>query len=637
MLINANKTVNATFNSSVVGSKAIVVAGSGPSNNSLWGAIEANTNLVYITLTYQGFTKDSIYFLSSGDNIDVDGNGFLDDIDGEATNSNVQYAITDWAADAGDVIIYMIGHGGTGSFKMGEQETLDATTFASWLNTLQTKIAGKIVFVYEACLSGSFVSSLNPPSGKERIIITSASETENAYFISDGLISFSHYFWYEILSGEDVYDSFVTAKNAIKFITANGQSPTIEDNANGIPNEKTDGSISTNFKIGSGITSAADIPVIGTVSPEQTIASGISATISAENITTTGSILKVWAVIKSPDFEQGFSEGTPVTSMPTIDLTDTGGGVYTAEYNGFNVNGAYLISIFAKDDKNNISLPATTTVIQETALCSYTINPKVQTNTSDTGSGSVTVTPSDSSCAWTAASNASWITVNSGASGTGSGTVGYTVSANTGIARIGTITTAGKDFIVAQTGAQIEDCTISLSPQNVTISSESTEGNIVVLASSSNCAWSTNTSASWLTVTDPSGGTGTGDGTIAYSADANSSVSSRVGVIMVNNQPFQLTQKGACTYSLSPVVTAIQSTGSSSESVTVTSSDSSCTWVAITDVDWITVNPSSSSGTGAGTVGFSVNANTSGAMRTGKVMIDGQNFIDSPVSRYRTV
>ena len=31
-------------------------------------------------------------------------------------------------------------------------------------------------------------------------------------------------------------------------------------------------------------------------------------------------------------------------------------------------------------------------------------------------------------CAWTATSNASWITINSGSSGTGNGSVGYTVS-----------------------------------------------------------------------------------------------------------------------------------------------------------------------------------------------------------------
>jgi hypothetical protein len=37
-----------------------------------------------------------------------------------------------------------------------------------------------------------------------------------------------------------------------------------------------------------------------------------------------------------------------------------------------------------------------------------------------------------STCDWTASSNAAWITVTSGASGSGNGTVSYSLTANTG-------------------------------------------------------------------------------------------------------------------------------------------------------------------------------------------------------------
>ncbi|MDQ3011874.1 MAG: putative Ig domain-containing protein [Acidobacteriota bacterium] len=53
-------------------------------------------------------------------------------------------------------------------------------------------------------------------------------------------------------------------------------------------------------------------------------------------------------------------------------------------------------------------------------------------------------------CGWTAASNAPWITINSGTTGSGNGTVAYTVAANTGTLRTGTITIAGQIFIVTQ-------------------------------------------------------------------------------------------------------------------------------------------------------------------------------------------
>jgi Fe-S cluster assembly ATPase SufC len=58
---------------------------------------------------------------------------------------------------------------------------------------------------------------------------------------------------------------------------------------------------------------------------------------------------------------------------------------------------------------------------------------------------------SPSGCSWTAVSNASWISIISGANGTGNGTVKYSVSANSATtSRTGTLTIAGQTFTVAQ-------------------------------------------------------------------------------------------------------------------------------------------------------------------------------------------
>ncbi|MCM3871930.1 MAG: DUF4214 domain-containing protein [Pyrinomonadaceae bacterium] len=81
--------------------------------------------------------------------------------------------------------------------------------------------------------------------------------------------------------------------------------------------------------------------------------------------------------------------------------------------------------------------------------CLNSINPTNVNATAVGGTGSVSVT---SGCAWTAVSNAVWITVTSGSTGSGNGTVGYSVAANTGAARIGTITIAGQIFTVNQAG-----------------------------------------------------------------------------------------------------------------------------------------------------------------------------------------
>lgn len=84
--------------------------------------------------------------------------------------------------------------------------------------------------------------------------------------------------------------------------------------------------------------------------------------------------------------------------------------------------------------------------------CSYSLSPSSQSLSQPAGSGSVTVT-TQSGCAWTAASNSGWITVTSGASGTGNGTVNYSVTQNTvAKSRTGTLTIAGKTFNVIQAG-----------------------------------------------------------------------------------------------------------------------------------------------------------------------------------------
>jgi sugar lactone lactonase YvrE len=107
-------------------SKAIIVAGGGPyERNNLWEATEMCANYAYRTLNHQGFTKDNIYYLSADTDLDLDADGVID-VDANATNANLQYAIKTWAGDADDLFIYMVDHGGNGTFRMGEIELLGA-------------------------------------------------------------------------------------------------------------------------------------------------------------------------------------------------------------------------------------------------------------------------------------------------------------------------------------------------------------------------------------------------------------------------------------------------------------------------------------------------------------------------------
>lgn len=70
------------------------------------------------------------------------------------------------------------------------------------------------------------------------------------------------------------------------------------------------------------------------------------------------------------------------------------------------------------------------------------------------GTGSIAVT-TEQLCSWTAQSNSGWITITSGSSGTGNGTVNFSVSSNTGTARSGAITAGGITLTINQDAAPV--------------------------------------------------------------------------------------------------------------------------------------------------------------------------------------
>ena len=85
------------------------------------------------------------------------------------------------------------------------------------------------------------------------------------------------------------------------------------------------------------------------------------------------------------------------------------------------------------------------------AACSIALNP-TQANAPAAGfSGSFAVTTNG--CQWTAATNDNWITLSGTTTGNQNGSVSYSVNANNGAARTGTITVGGQSFTINQAAA----------------------------------------------------------------------------------------------------------------------------------------------------------------------------------------
>ncbi len=88
-----------------------------------------------------------------------------------------------------------------------------------------------------------------------------------------------------------------------------------------------------------------------------------------------------------------------------------------------------------------------------TPACTYSIDPTSFTTGSSGASHSVSVT-APGGCPWTATSNAGWLTINSGATGSGNGVVNFSVASNSSqSSRSGTLTIAEHTVSVTQAGA----------------------------------------------------------------------------------------------------------------------------------------------------------------------------------------
>jgi Viral BACON domain/Putative binding domain, N-terminal len=237
--------------------------------------------------------------------------------------------------------------------------------------------------------------------------------------------------------------------------------------------------------------------------------------------------------------------------------------------------------------------------------CTYTLSATTLSVPAAGGSAAVGVTTT-SQCAWTAASDRDWMTITSGASGTGNGTVNVVVTVNPGpTVRTGTLTVAGQAVAVREEAQPA--CTVALTPPSVAVGPSPFSGTFAV-ASPSYCQWTAVSAAPWLTVT--SGSAGSGNGTVAYAVDRNRETTVRAASIVVNDKSFVATQEGevvvACEYSVTPV--EFTPCMASTTMTAMVTTQATCSWTAAPVSSWITLTEGHI-GTGSGLVSFRVSDN----------------------------
>jgi hypothetical protein len=227
-----------------------------------------------------------------------------------------------------------------------------------------------------------------------------------------------------------------------------------------------------------------------------------------------------------------------------------------------------------------------------------------------------------STCAWSAVPTVTWITLTTPASGTGGGSVGYTVAANTSTtARNGAIAISGATFAVTQAGAA-PACMVTINPMSQSVGKGGSNGFNVSVTAGSTCGWTATSNAFWITIN--SGLSGTGNGTVRV-AVADNTGPARTGTATIGGQPLTVTQSDGCTYSISPTSQTLSRAAGPGGPISVTAG-AGCLWTAQTTATWIHVT-SGATGSGNGTVTFTVDEfNMGGNSRNGTITIGGENF-----------
>ena len=175
--------------------------------------------------------------------------------------------------------------------------------------------------------------------------------------------------------------------------------------------------------------------------------------------------------------------------------------------------------------------------------CTYSLNPTSQSFASTGGSTTVNLTTA-AGCPWTITGVSSWITITSPLSGTGSATIQYQVSANTGATLSGGFSVGGQTFTVTEAAP----CTYSLSPNGASWPASGGTGSFYVTTGSS-CPWSDAFTCSFACVTGYIG-MEQGPAAVQYNVGVNSGAA-RSTSFTFQGQTFTIQQEGASSTGLS--------------------------------------------------------------------------------------
>ncbi len=218
-------------------------------------------------------------------------------------------------------------------------------------------------------------------------------------------------------------------------------------------------------------------------------------------------------------------------------------GTTLAALSGIAPNGTW--SLFLVDDNGSnagsINGGWSIALATSTTACGLTITPSLQVVSYTGGSGSFDILPAGGGCGWTAVSEVSFITINSPATGEGNASLSFTVEANMGQGRTGTISVSTASFTRTFNVQQGSGCPFTLSQETVNFGGGGGAGNVGVTAAGI-CGWISTTDDNWITIQS---GSGSGNGTVTFTVAPNPTGTERTGTIQIGDRVLSIMQARA--------------------------------------------------------------------------------------------
>lgn len=340
----------------------VIVAGRYAVTDPLQANIHTMTNRAYQLWRSRGYATTQIRYLAVDQTLDADGDG-QSDVNGLPTVENLRAVLTEWAVDKigpdRPLTLYLVDHGDDNQLFLDNPggQVLRSAALDGWLDQLATNRPDTpINIIIEACKSGSFIAASDSISGANRVVISSTGAYALAYGAHDGkTIIFSQAFFDALAQGYPLYDAF---KAAASNTTAHhiDQTPWLDDDGNGIPNESGEGKAAATrgFGVAGTLPNKPWAPYVAAA--EVQITTGNRGEILV-NVLDDQSVKAVWAAIYPPSYQPP-TVGAELQFGPLpIPLQARADHWYGALYGQFDEIGEYRIVIYAKDELGLQSQP----------------------------------------------------------------------------------------------------------------------------------------------------------------------------------------------------------------------------------------------------------------------------------------